>query len=181
MILILTFSSQSEKDKFEQIYNKYKRLMLYKAYGILKDSMLAEDAVSEAFIRIYKNLEKIEDTEAKQTVAFVMTIVRNTAINLLNKQKKNVMLDFDAQQEDSFDLEQHVLGKITAEQVTILVERLGDEMRDVFILKYAYDLPHKEIAGLLSITENHVTVRLHRARKRMAKLLVEGGYIDERE
>ena len=55
MILLLAFSSAEEKDAFEYIYTRYKNLMLQKAYAILHDRMLAEDAVSEAFIRIYKN------------------------------------------------------------------------------------------------------------------------------
>ena len=44
--------------KFEKVYLQYGKLMYSKAYEILKEYSLAEDAVSEAFIRIFKNLHK---------------------------------------------------------------------------------------------------------------------------
>jgi RNA polymerase sigma-70 factor (ECF subfamily) len=49
-----------------------------------------------------------------------------------------------------------------------LVDRLKEEQRAVFLLKYAHDMSHRDIAKTLGITENNVTVRLHRAK---AKLL----------
>jgi RNA polymerase sigma-70 factor (ECF subfamily) len=64
MLLIFTFETERERDKFEYIFNKYKKLILHKAYDVLRDYALAEDAASEAFIRIYKNLDKISDPTA---------------------------------------------------------------------------------------------------------------------
>lgn len=62
-----------------------------------------------------------------------------------------------------------------------LVDGLSEELRSVFLLKYAYDLPHKTIGRLLGISENNVNVRLHRAKKKIAALLAEGGYAVEAE
>ncbi len=67
MFVVLTFTDASERDKFEYIFHKYKKLMMHKAYSVLGDYMLAEDAASEAFIRIYKNLRKIGDPDSPQT------------------------------------------------------------------------------------------------------------------
>ena len=180
MILIFTFSSEQERDKFEYIFQNYKKLMLHKAYGILRDYMLAEDAASEAFIRIYKNLHKIDDPASKKTIAFVVTIVKNVALTMLKRDKGHIVEEFDENLEDAFDLEEQTISALSSENIFEIVDRLGEDLKGVFLLKYAYDLPHREIGRMLGITENNVTVRLHRAKNKLAELLREEGYADAR-
>ena len=61
-----------------------------------------------------------------------------------------------------------------------LTSGVPEELRSVFILKYAHDLSHREIGALLHITENNVTVRLHRARGKIAEILRREGYAVEK-
>ncbi len=180
MFLLVILASEEDEDVFTYLYAHYKGLMLQKAYGILHDRMLAEDAVSEAFIRIYKNRHKLDDPASSRSLAFVMTIVRNTALTVYGRERRQpVLLEDEEEPEGSFDLEQTVLSAISSEQIAQIVESLPEELRSVFLLKYAYDLPHKKIGQLLGITENNVTVRLHRARKRLAAILIKEGYAVE--
>lgn len=178
MLVILTFSAEQERDKFEYIFHKYKKLMMHKAYGILGDYMLAEDAASEAFIRIYKNLAKIDDADSPRTTAFVVTIVKNVSLTLLERAKRGRAEEISDNQSDDFDLEEHILSQLSSERIYHLIDGMGEELKGVFLLRYAYDLPHKRIGELLGISENNVTVRLHRARKKLAKLLEEEGDAD---
>ena len=176
MLLLFSFASEHERDKFEYIFNKYKKLMLHKAYGILNDYSLAEDAASEAFIRIYKNIHKIDDPTSNRTIAFIVTIVKNVSLTMLRKEKEHATQEYDYEQADPFDLEEHALAQIESDYIYQILDEVGEEMKSVFLLKYAYDLSHKEIGRLLDISENNVTVRLHRAKKKMAELLKERGY-----
>ena len=178
-MLIFTFSSEQECDKFEFIFLKYKNLMLHKAYGILHDYMLAEDAASEAFIRIYKNIHKIDDPKSPRAIAFIVTIVKNTALTILQKNRISDIDPLDEQESDDFDLEEFVLGEMSSERIFALLDGINEELKSVFLLKYAYDLPHRQIGELLGITENNVTVRLHRARKAIAIILAGEGYVHE--
>lgn len=170
--MLLVFAQ--ENSKFEYIYEKYKRLLLAKAYDIVKDYGLAEDAVSEAYIRAYKNMHKIGDPDAAPAVSFLVTITKNVAIDMYNKQKRIVPTDFaDYEEADDFDLEDTILQKDATNHAMQLVDSLKEELRAVFLLKYAHDLPHKEIARTLGITENNVTVRLHRAKAKLLKMAKE--------
>ena len=182
MILILTFSSADERDKFELLYTRYKSLLLHKAYGILHDSSLAEDAVSEAYLRVYRNLHKIDDPESPSAAAFLVTIVKNTALTLLQKERRQPALEFEeaAPVADDFDLEAEVIGRMNADDIGRVVESLSEDLRAVFVLRYAYDMPHREIGKALGITENNVTVRLHRARRKLAESLKKEGYAYEK-
>ena len=100
---------------------------------------------------------------------------------MLHKERRQPAEMPDEEQPDGFNLEEHVLAAVSAEQMLALVDGLSEELRSVFLLKYAYDLPHKTIGRLLGISENNVNVRLHRAKKKIAALLAEGGYAVEAE
>jgi len=170
MLPILTFASERDKNKFEYIYEKYKRLLWVKANDILKDHALAEDAVSEAFMRAYKHLQKIEDPDSNRSVSYLVTIVKNIAINLYHREKRTTSIDIAGYNEaDEFDLEKLIESNDEAAHALKLVGRLKEEQRAVFLLKYAHDMSHREIAGALGITENNVTVRLHRAKAKLLK------------
>lgn len=171
MLIFLSFNNESDKEKFDYLYNKYKRLLLHKAYGILGDYSLAEDAVSEAYMRIYKNLDKIEDETSNKAVAFIVTIVKNTALTIRAKQFKEPPANEDERTPDSFDLENHIIDIDSTKGIYNLVNSLNDDLKSVFILKYAQDLSHKQIGEIMGITENNVTVKLHRAKKKLADLI----------
>ena len=179
MLLILAFATEQERDAFEYIYEHYRKLMLHQAYRILQDYMLAEDAASEAFIRIYRNIHKIGDPTNPRCAAFVVTIVKNVALTMLkqvNAKQADELIEVGT---DSFDVEEQVLARVSLEQVYGLLDGMNEELRSVFLLKYAYDLPHRQIGEMLGISENNVTVRLHRARKKLADLLKEEAYVSE--
>ena len=178
-MLILVFASTNDRDLFESIYNKYKGLMLRKAYGILNDAMFAEDAVSEAFIRIYKNLHKLETADSPRTASFVYTVVKNPALTILAKRNKTRGEELDENLPDISNLENTVISNISTDHIMEIIDRLGEELKSVFLLSYAHGLPHREIGKLLGISENNVTVRLFRAKKKLSVMLGKEGLSDE--
>ena len=176
MILFFVFPDEAEKNKFEYIYEKYKKLMLYKAHEILHDYSLAEDAVSEAFIRIYKNLEKIEDPDSNMSVGFIVTIVRNVSLTMVKKERQWDHEEINEEITGDVQIETKVLSDISVNRIIEITDQLGEDLKSVFLLKYAQELSHREIADILNITENNVTVRIHRAKKKMCELLTKEGY-----
>ena len=180
LLIFLAFPDEREKSKFEYIYGKYKKLLLYKAAAILNDYALAEDAVSEAFLRVYKNLHKIDDPDSGKTASFLIVIVKNTAINILNKYKNAPVSDSDIYENElqsGFNVEEHVISETVTENMLRVVDKLKDELKECFLLMYAHNLSYKEIAGILNISESNVTVRIHRAKKKIIELLKEENYI----
>ena len=178
-MLFLAFNTPDDKEKFNYLYNRYSRLLIYKAYEILRDYSLAEDAASEAFIRVYKNLDKIEDCDAGKTAAFLVIIARNCALTLLNKRRRDNTANID-----DFDLpapgdvEDSLISECSANELMQVIDSLSDNLKEPFLLKYAYNMSHKEIAKLLGQTENNVTVRIHRAKAKLMQMLQKGGYRD---
>jgi len=175
-VLFLTAASDSDMGKIDLIYKKYKNLMLHKAYEILKDPYLAEDAVSDAFLRIYKNIKKIDDPLSNRSIAFIVTIVKNTALTLYKKsaRARNESTETEVLEnilDEGFDLESYAISNIEAEKIYMLIDGLNEKYKQVFILKYAHGYSNREIAGLLGITEGNAVVILHRAKKALTVLI----------
>ena len=176
MIFLLTFETEAERAKFDYLYGKYKNLLMHKALGILRDHMLAEDAVSEAYLRLYRNLHKVDDPDSGRAAAFLVAIVRNVALSMLQKGKNETPDQFDEERADGENLEDTVISTISSDEIFTILGGLDEGLRDIFVMKYAHDMSHREIADVLGLSENNVTVRLHRAKKKLAEKLVKEGY-----
>ena len=68
MIMYMSLiDNEDDKIKFEDIYNKYKKMMFWIANQILKDERDIEEVVQDSFIKIIRNLDKIEKINSKKT------------------------------------------------------------------------------------------------------------------
>ena len=77
-----------DQNKFEYLYNHYQKQMYYTAKRILNDAFIAEDAVHEAFVKIARNMNKIDDETSDRTRAFVMIVTENAAKDVYRKRKQ---------------------------------------------------------------------------------------------
>ena len=72
---------EKEQEKLKLLYDIYEQPMYRIAYAILHHTEQAEDAVSDAFLRILKNLKKIGDVRSEKAKHYIISIIRSTAIN----------------------------------------------------------------------------------------------------
>lgn len=163
------------KDKKEILYNLYSKnyeTAYRRAYYILKDPELAQDAVQDAFIRVYDNMDQLRNTD--KMVAWLMVIVKNCAIAQLAKQGRDIAVEdptyydkrtWDKEAPDLL-VEEKELRRIV---VDILNNELSQPHQDVIILKYYYELSYENIAKILDIKTGTVKSRIHRAKQIIAK------------
>lgn len=116
---IINLLKQNDKRALNLLYENYSDALFGVALKITKDEALAEDALQESFIKIWKNSHKYDSTKAK-LFTWLYRITRNTAIDKLrssnNRTHKEVQIDnpnvytvptFNLNQ-DVIDLKQHV-------------------------------------------------------------------------
>ncbi len=162
-------NTQEDKDKFELLYETYRKRLFYVANQIIKDSFLAEDAVHHTFLTVLEKFDKIDEVHSHKTFSFLVVIVRNYSINLYNKRKRHPLIPLD---ENTYADDNDLLAATEeADAVTRAIFMLPDLSRDILTLKYVHEFTNREIAAMLGITEVTVRKRLERAKKLLKKIL----------
>ena len=152
---------------FETFYRKYSRLMLVAAYNILNNHTLAEDAVSEAFIRIAKCWNNIKRLKAEQMERYAYISAKNSAINILKKEKKH----FDHAEYNDDMIADERLNDIPDDHIIEQIKKLSVTDKEILYLRFSMGLDHKSISTALSISPAAARKRLQYARQNLSALL----------
>lgn len=181
MILFTTIENFSDRFKIERLYMCYRNLMYKEAPEIVQNSHSAEDAVSESFVRIIKNLHKIDEQNRPKTRSFLVIICRNVAKNMYNEKiylNNRGDVCEETLQEDTPDFSdslEALIKKETLSEIAGAVKKLDPIYRDVFLLKNVHGLSRAEIAAIFGISEEAVKKRLVRAKSKILKELEKRG------
>jgi len=167
------YRNESGRKKIEYIYKEYRRLMLSKAYGILKDRRLAEKALYEAFIQIWKNIDKFDDPGNSRSIVLAVTITRNCAYALVKGKTRDMQPVKEHKNYTARGLDD-ALAEMSASDIIKVVNKLGGVNKNIFLLNYAFGFTRKKTAGTLNDTETNVAARLQRAQKKLRALLLRG-------
>lgn len=161
---------QAGQKKFEQLYEKYHNLMYHRAYEILNDEQIAEDAVSEALIKLAINIDKVGEAESTSAKAFTMQILEHTAIDLYRKRRKEMERYRDLEEiKEILTVPEPESWSGSALAKAIL--ELPFENRQVILLKYAQGYDNAEIAALLDFTVAKVEKLLSRGKRKLQQNL----------
>ncbi|MET9343357.1 RNA polymerase sigma-70 factor [Nonomuraea sp. NPDC003804] len=142
------------------------------AYRLLGSAGEAEDAVQEMFLRWQAaDVDRIEVPEAWLTKALT-----NLCLNQLASARARRETYVGQWLPEPLLAGDSMLGPAeTAEQresvsyaVLTLMERLSPNERAVYVLREAFDYPHREIAEILDVTEAASQQIFHRAKKHVA-------------
>jgi RNA polymerase sigma-70 factor (ECF subfamily) len=167
-LIILAIENQADKNKMIDIFEKYSKLMLHVAMQVLRNRAAAEDAVSESFEKLINNLHKVGDTSCYKTRSLVVIIVRNTAINMWNKNKR-AGYGQDEEIARVASTAPLIADELVSEEgynkLVAAINSLSDTYRDVAIMTFLHDYSLNEIAEILGINYNTAKMRLSRAKK----------------
>lgn len=171
----MLFSINNESKKIEKLYYKYRKLMFAEAYQILDDEALAEDAVSEAFVRIMKNIDKIDEDNSTRTRNFLIVICRNVAKDIHSKQKRENGAVQECEDYAALTPEDIVIDNESVDRIVSIIENMDPKYKDVLILRRVYKMKRKDIAQICGISVEAVAKRLQRARAEIKKNLRKEG------
>jgi RNA polymerase sigma-70 factor, ECF subfamily len=168
---------KKDEAAFEMLINIYGNRLLKVCYLILKETPLAEDAVQEVFIQIYKSIYSFNYKASLYT--WIYKIAINKCRDILKRNGDfNLTLEPELIIADT-DLEQETLEQLKRDNIRELVAKLPSIHREIVILFYFEDLSVKEIAVILDEKENTVKSRLLRARSMLKEVFIREGIADE--
>ncbi|MEJ2678377.1 MAG: sigma-70 family RNA polymerase sigma factor [Gemmatimonadota bacterium] len=171
-----------EARAFTELADRYHLRLLNFLHRMIGDRDRAEDLVQETLVRVYRHLERFDQSRKFST--WVYTIAGNLAKNELRNRSRSPLVLFQAIQ-DRWNEDQRPLEwednsyrpddlyrkRHLQEQVEAAVARLPEHHRVVFVLRELEGRSYEDIAEITGVNLGTVKSRLNRARNRFAQLI----------
>jgi len=158
-----------DRDAHFRIYKLYSRSMYNVSYRITGSEEDAEDALQDAFISAFRNLDGYR---ADATFgAWLKRIVVNKSINVLKKRKHELMPEnelWDVAEEETVNPYKE---ELTVDRIKKAIEELPDGYRSVLSLYLLEGYDHQEISEIMGISESTSKSQLNRAKGKLREKL----------
>jgi RNA polymerase sigma factor (sigma-70 family) len=153
-----------------KLYKLYSRAMFNVSYRITGREEDAEDALQEAFISAFRNLESYRGDAAFG--AWLKRIVVNKSINILKKRRHELLPEDEQWDVAEDDGPVEYMEELTVDRVRKAIDQLPDGYRTVLSLYLLEGYDHQEISEILSISESTSKSQLNRAKNKLKETLM---------
>ena len=176
LMLMFALLTDEQQELIRTIFEENKHYFYRMANRTLHSDADAWEAVSIATLKIIENIEKISNIPCPQMTAFCVTIVKNTAIDMIRKSNKSTCLEeFENIGDKTVDsFEDAYIHKSDLQRLTQIVSTLSQEDQMLIELKYSQDKSYSEIGTLLNLTEDAAKKRGQRIIKKLKNLYEMG-------
>lgn len=171
----LASAQKGNSEAFTQLVEAFQQPVFNLCYRMLGDAAEAEDAAQETFMRAYRSIKHYDNSRPFPT--WLMSIAAHYCIDQIRKRRMAFVpideLDYAEPPDEAPGPESSLSRSEDKRMVRGLLDKLSPVDRAVVVMYYWYDFSYEEIGNALSLTESAVKSRLHRARRDMAKMMIE--------
>jgi RNA polymerase sigma-70 factor (ECF subfamily) len=163
---------QGDVEAFTKLVEAYQTPVYNLAYRMLGNSVEAEDAAQETFIRLYKRLDTYDVN--RKFSSWLLSIASHYCIDRLRRRRMTLLsledVAFTGHLASDVARPEEVVARDEKEsQIRQLLDGLPENYRAAVVLRYWYDFSYQEIAQALDTTESAIKSRLFRARQMLAQ------------
>jgi RNA polymerase sigma-70 factor (ECF subfamily) len=154
---------RTREARFTELYEAHYDAVC--AYAWRRDPEHCDDVVAETFLVAWRRLDDVP----RDSLGGLIVVERNARLNLTRAARRRVALRRRLQAGERRIEAAPASPKGAA--VGVALARLSETDREILLLAVWDDLDRQAIARVLGCSQANVSVRLHRARKRLAALL----------
>lgn len=169
-----------EQGAFEALMAKYANLVGSIAYNIIGDVHVAGDITQETFLKVYRNLQHLEDP--RRFKGWLCSIVRTTCVDWLRKERvKPASLEKIA--EEGLEPQGEFLGTVfkqtsteleeLREKILHVVNALPKIYQQIILLRHLRKMTYREMSDFLGLPIATIESRLYRARLMLKDKLLD--------
>ena len=171
---LVALVARSEETGLAELYDRYGRLAYGLALRILRDETLAEDAVQDAFLTIWRTASRFVPERAKAST-WILTLVHRRAVDVVRREERR--------RADSLELAPEPVApaadddawlRFERERVQAALSRLPDPQREALELAYYGGFTQSELAERLGQPIGTIKSRMFTGLSSLRELLANG-------
>ena len=168
---LVALVARGDEAAFAELYDRYDRLAYGLCRHILREESLAQDAVQEAFLTIWRSASRFSSDRAPARV-WIMTLVHRRAVDLVRHHERRRAEQLP-QQEEAGDTgaDEAVWLRLQRERVRDALRQLPDQQREAIELAYFGGFTQSELAERLGQPLGTIKSRMFSGLARLRELL----------
>ncbi|OHB10937.1 MAG: hypothetical protein A3G05_02250 [Candidatus Zambryskibacteria bacterium RIFCSPLOWO2_12_FULL_45_14] len=167
-------SIDDDKKRFTEIYNRESDSLFRFCLVRVSDRERALDITQEAFTRLWSSILSEKKVDNPRALLFI--VARNLIIDWYRRIKSVSLESLSSDEDREFDapdpkVELEIEMNADARRVLSVLSDLEPQYREVIYFRYVEDLTPQEIAEILKLNANTVSVRITRGIEALRKLM----------
>ena len=176
-ILVKNYISGDEK-ALEILINRHNQRISSFIYSKVLDRDVAEDIFQDTFIKVIKTLKRGNYSEEGKFLPWVMRIAHNLIIDHFRKNKRMPKFEgsddfniFSVIKDEKLNVEKQIIKDQIESDLTLLIDELPEDQREVLIMRIYKDMSFKEISENTGVSINTALGRMRYALINLRKIV----------
>jgi RNA polymerase sigma-70 factor (ECF subfamily) len=172
---LVLLAARSEQSALAELYDRYGRVAYGLALRILRDQALAEDAVQEAFLAIWRTAQRYVP-ERGTASTWILTLVHRRAVDLVRREQRRRADSLEqAPEQGGGSADEEAWLRLQRERVQEALRQLPDQQREALELAYYGGFTQTELAERLGQPLGTIKSRMFAGLARLRELLGDPG------
>jgi RNA polymerase sigma factor (sigma-70 family) len=172
---LVALVARAEEDALSELYERFGRVAYGLALRILRDPTLAEDAVQEGFLAVWRSASRFVAERANAST-WILTLVHRRAVDIVRREqpRRTEPLE-EAPPALAPDTEEQAWLRLQRGRVQAALKALPDKQREALELAYYGGFTQSELASRLGEPLGTIKSRMFSGLAHLRELLAEGG------
>jgi RNA polymerase sigma-70 factor (ECF subfamily) len=173
---LLSLVASADDQALAELYDRFGGVAYGLAFRILRDESLAQDAVQDAFLAVWRTADRFLAERAKAST-WILTLVHRRAVDLVRRQERRRGEPLESVPEPvaSEQVEEQATIRFQRQVVQEALRRLPPEQREALELGYYAGLTQTELAERLGQPLGTIKSRMFTGLTRLKDLLAQAG------
>ena len=169
---LVALVARSDESALAELYDRYGRVAYGLARRVLRDPALAEDAVQDAFLAVWRAAPSFVPERAKAST-WILTILHRRAIDLVRREARRAVDPLEDSHAEVAGAEDIAWRRLEGGRVRDALRQLPDPQREAIELAYYAGFTQSELAERLGEPLGTIKSRMFNGLSRLRDLLAE--------
>jgi RNA polymerase sigma-70 factor (ECF subfamily) len=170
---VVALVGRSDQRALAELYDRYGRVAYGLSLRMLRDPSLAEDAVQEGFLSVWRTASRFVPERGKAST-WILTLVHRRAVDLVRKEERRRADSLELAPEQSTGAaDESAWLRLERERVQTALKQLPDQQREAIELAYYGGFTQTELAERLGQPLGTIKSRMFAGLARLRELLGE--------